>query len=205
LHNHPIKKAQPAHPIQEALTNRWSPYVFSAKAVTDADLTSLFEAARWAASSFNEQPWRYVVTRKQDEEAFARLLGCLSEANQAWVRHAPVLALGLVKTTFSRNGKANRVAVHDLGAASASLTVEATARGLSVHQMAGLDVAKAHREVGAPEDFEVVTALAVGYAGEEGDAGLMERDGTPRTRKALGEFVFGGRFGDAAAWLAGES
>ena len=201
LLNHSTKRAQTGEPIQDALADRWSPYVFADRPVADADLRALFEAARWSASSFNEQPWRYVVARQSEPEAFERLLGCLMEANQGWARHAPVLALGLVKTAFTRNDKPNRVALHDLGAASASLSVEAAARGLSVHQMAGLDVAKAHAEIGAPAGYEVVTALAIGYAGEEGDPGLMKRDAGPRSRKPLEEIVFGGKFGDAAGWL----
>jgi nitroreductase len=169
--------------------------------VAAEDLRALFEAASWAASSFNEQPWRYVVARKEDGEAFERLLDLLVKPNQQWARHAPVLALGLARTTFTRNAKPNRVALHDLGAASASLTFEATARGLHVHQMGGVDTERAHAAVGAPEDFEVVTALAIGYAGDDGDAELLERDAKPRTRRPLDEFVFGWEFGEAVSWL----
>ncbi|MEZ5365677.1 MAG: nitroreductase family protein [Bryobacterales bacterium] len=195
------KHAEPDHPIQRPFMERWSPYVFSGKPVPEQDLRSLFEAARWSASSFNEQPWRYVVARQSDGAAFQRLLECLSEANQKWARHAPVLALGLIKKTFTRNGKPNRVAEHDLGAASAALTTEATVRGLHVHQMAGVDVAKAHEAIGAPEDFEVITALAIGYAGDEGEEAHLERDAKPRTRKPLADFVFGAEFGHKADWV----
>ena len=193
----------PDHPVQSQLTERWSPYVFSSREVSDEDLRALFEGARWAASSYNEQPWRYVVAKKSQPAAFERLLGCLSESNQVWARHAPVLALGLAKKTFTNGGKPNRVSQHDLGAASASLTFEATARGLNVHQMAGVDLEKAHETVGAPDDFEVVTAITIGYPGgpADGDPGLRERDAKPRTRKPLAEFVFGGEFGQAADWL----
>ena len=195
MSNHSIKRADTAHPVEPEIANRWSPYVFASRPVAEQDLQALFEAARWAPSSYNEQPWRYVVARKENSEDFERLLGVLVPANQDWAKHAPVLALGLAKKTFSRSGKPNRVALHDLGAASANLCTEATARGLSVHQMGGLDTAKAHAEIGAPEDFEVVTAIAIGYAGEEGDAELLERDAKPRTRKPLEEIVFQGKFG----------
>jgi nitroreductase len=160
--------------------------------VSDGDLKALFEAASWAANSFNEQPWRYVVATKDDREEYERLLSCLNEGNQGWARHAPVLALGVYKTTFTHNGKPNRVAFHDLGAASANLTVEATARGLVVHQMAGILPDRARDLYGVPEEFEVATALAIGYAGdlEEADEKLAQRDRKPRVRKDLGEFVF---------------
>ncbi|MCB1019637.1 MAG: nitroreductase family protein [Bryobacterales bacterium] len=199
--NDSVKTAHPDHPILPVFAERWSPYVYSSEPVGEDDLRSLFEAARWSASSFNEQPWRYVVARKSEGEAFERLLGCLSEANQAWARHAPVLALGLVKKTFTRNGNPNRVAEHDLGAASAALTAEATARGLHVHQMAGVDMEKAREAIGAPEDFQVVTALAIGYAGDDGEEAHRERDAKPRARKPLAEFVFGADFGKKADWL----
>ena len=203
MKENPVKQADNGHAIQRVLKDRWSPYVFADRPVSDEDLRALFEAARWAASSFNEQPWRYVVAKKSESEAFERLLMCLTESNQKWARHAPVLGISLLRKTLTRGGKPNRVAQHDVGAASASLTVEATARGLNVHQMEGVDVEKAHATVGAPEEFDVVAGIAIGYAGApgEGDPGLQERDRKPRTRKALGELVFGARFGQAADWL----
>src|SRR5580704_17376487 len=90
-------------------------------------------AARWAPSSYNEQPWRYVVATRDDRAQFERLLSCLVEGNQAWAKHVPVLALGIVSLKFAKNGKDNRAAVHDLGLAAGNLVVEATARGLRVH------------------------------------------------------------------------
>jgi nitroreductase len=198
-----VKHGSPDHPIREDLTKRWSPYVFADRPVADEDLRALFEAARWAASSFNEQPWRYVVARRSEGEAFERILSCLVEKNQVWARNAPVLALGLAKKTFTQSGRPNRVALHDLGAASASLTLEATSRGLNVHQMAGVNLEQAHKEIGAPDDFEVVTGIAIGYAGGpgEGDPGLQERDAKPRSRKPLAELVFGATFGESAQWI----
>ena len=132
------KEASPDHPIHELLAKRWSPYAFADRPVSDDDLRSLFEAARWAASSYNEQPWRYIVATKADPEEFERLLSCLVEGNQAWAKAAPVLALGCTSLNFALNGKPNAAAQHDLGLASASLTLEATARGLFVHQMIGI-------------------------------------------------------------------
>lgn len=126
------KRATPAHPIHELVAGRWSPYAFSDRPVSDDDLVSLFEAARWAASSYNEQPWSYIVATKANPEEFERLLSCLIEANQVWARAAPVLGLGCTSLHFSHNNRPNAAAVHDLGLASATLTLEATARGLFV-------------------------------------------------------------------------
>jgi nitroreductase len=117
------KKASTEYTISELLAERWSPYGFRDRSVAPADLRSLFEAARWAASSYNEQPWNYLVATKEDPEEFERILSCLVEANQAWAKAAPVLALGVVNLTFARNNKANRAAVHDLGLASANIVL----------------------------------------------------------------------------------
>src|SRR5215468_11860774 len=132
------KTAMPVHRIHELIARRFSPYAFSPRAVSNEDLCSLFEAARWAASSYNEQPWSYIVAMREDNEEFERLLSCLVEGNQRWASSAPVLVLGIASLNFSRNGKPNRAAIHDLGQASANLTLEATARGLYVHQMIGI-------------------------------------------------------------------
>jgi nitroreductase len=140
------KKASPDHPIHNLLTARWSPYAFDDRPVSNADLCAVFEAVRWAPSSYNEQPWSYIVAKRENPEEFQALLSCLVEANQVWAKAAPVLALGIVRLRFVRNDKPNRAAVHDLGLAAGSLLVEATARGLSVHQMIGIMPEKA-REV----------------------------------------------------------
>ncbi|MBP7937372.1 MAG: nitroreductase family protein [Phycisphaerae bacterium] len=193
------------HPIHKILAQRWSPCGFAETPVPPEDLKSLFEAARWAASSYNEQPWRYIVATRDDPEAFDQLLSCLVEANQAWARFAPVLTLGIAKRTFSRNGAPNRVALHDLGAASASLTFEAGARGLMVHQMGGIHPEKARAAYRIPDDFEVATALAIGYPGTPSGlpAEYRQRDSTPRQRKPLRELVFAKDWGQACDRIAG--
>ncbi len=193
-----IKKAQTDYPIQQVLAERWSPYGFVNRPVAEADLCSLFEAARWAASSYNEQPWSYIVATKENPEEFARLLSCLVEPNQAWARTVPVLALGVISLEFARNHKDNRVAAHDLGLASANLVVEATARGLSVHQMAGIHPDKARELYQIPEHTEAWTALAIGYKADPAhlpDA-IKERDLALRQRKPLSQFVFAGKWGN---------
>ena len=192
------KEASTDHPIHEVLAQRWSPYAFDSRPVSEADLVSLFEAARWAPSSFNEQPWRYIVATKNDTKEFERLLSCLVEANQAWARSAPVLVLGVVSLKFSLNGKDNRAAVHDLGLASANIVMEAMSRGLYVHQMIGILPDRARELYGIPDGFEAWTALAIGYLGDPANLpeNLRQRDQAPRRRKPLSEFVFRARWKD---------
>jgi nitroreductase len=165
--------------------------------VSEADLRSLFEAARWAASSYNEQPWNYLVATRENPREFGRLLSCLVEANQTWAKAAPVLVLGVVSLRFAKNNKDNRAAVHDLGLAAGNLLVEATTRGLSVHQMIGILPDKAREVYQIPEHFEAWTAMTIGYKADPAklpDA-LKERDLAPRQRKRLSEFVFTGQWG----------
>ena len=194
------KQATPAYPIQPLIAARWSPYAFSDRPVSDADLRSVFEAARWAASSYNEQPWRYIVATKANPAEFAKLLSCLVDGNQLWAKVAPVLALGCTSLNFVMNGKPNAAAIHDLGLASATLTLEATARGLSVHQMIGILPDKAREVYRIPDGFLPLTALAIGYAADPSvlPENLRGRDLAQRTRKALAEFVFGGQWGTAS-------
>jgi nitroreductase len=192
-----IKKAVTDYPILQVLAERWSPYGFDDRPVRAADLRSLFEAARWAASSYNEQPWRYLIATKENPREFERLLLCLVEGNQVWAKAAPVLALGIVSLRFAKNDQDNRAAVHDLGLASGNLLVEATSRGLSVHQMIGILPDKAREVYQIPEHYEAWTALAIGYRTDAAkQEGLPdERDLTPRQRKPLSEFVFTGQWG----------
>lgn len=194
------KKASPDHPIHNLLTARWSPYAFDDRPVSDADLCAVFEAARWAPSSYNEQPWSYIVAKRENPEEFQELLSCLVEANQVWAKAAPVLALGIVRLRFVRNDKPNRAAVHDLGLAAGNLLVEATARGLSVHQMIGIVPEKAREVYEIPEGSEAWTGLAIGYPGDPNrlPEPLKERHLAPRQRKPLREFVFSGKWGKAS-------
>lgn len=201
--SHP-KDAHPDHPIQPVLAERWSPCAFADRGVPPETLASLFEAARWAPSSYNEQPWRYLVARREEPEAFAKLLSCLVEANQAWARGAPVLALGVAVTRFARNGKTNRAAFHDLGLAAGNLCAEATARGLAVHQMIGILPDRARELYAIPPEAEALTGLAIGYRGdpETLPESLRGRDLLPRSRRPLAGFVFAGRWQEPAPFLA---
>jgi nitroreductase len=187
-----VKEAQTDYPIEELLTRRWSPYGFADRDVATEDLLAILEAARWAPSSYNEQPWRYLLARRSQPEAFAKLLSCLVESNQVWAKHAPVLLLGVAMLTFLKNGKPNKAALHDLGLAAGNLCMEATTRGLFVHQMIGIVPERVRELYGVPERAEPLTAIAIGYLGDGHNLpeGLQERDRTSRSRRPISAFVF---------------
>ncbi len=200
-----MQKLAPAEsPIHDLIRERWSPRAFADKPVPHDTLRSLFEAARWAPSSNNEQPWAYLVATKDDKENFAKTLGVLVEFNVNWAKNAPVLALAVAKLTFSKNNTPNRNAPYDLGAATALLSVEATSRGLFVHQMAGFDAQKARQVFEIPADWDAFAALAIGYPGdpESLPPSLKDREVAPRTRKPLSEFVMTGQWGHTAPFLS---
>lgn len=200
-----MQKPAPADaPIHQLIRDRWSPRAFSDKPVAPDVLRSIFEAARWAPSSYNEQPWAYFVATKDDPENFSKLLSVLVEFNQGWAKQAPVLALAVAELNFATTGQPNRNGEYDTGAASALLCVEATARGLVVHQMAGFDPDKARQVFGIPKEWAPIAAIAIGYPGDHASLPqpLQERELAPRTRKALGEFVMSGSWGHTATFVA---
>ena len=191
------------HPIHDLLRRRWSPRAFDPnRRVEPEKLRSLMEAARWAPSSNNEQPWGFIVATKDDPEQFGRVLACLVEKNQSWAKHAPVLMITVAATVWTRNGKPNRHAFHDLGQAVAGLTVQATDMGLYVHQMAGFSPDVARQTFEIPATHEAVTAVAVGYPGDPNQLpdDLRQREQTPTTRKPISEFAFEGKWGQQAGW-----
>ena len=189
---HAMKKAPAVDGVLPLFHERWSPRSFTHREVSPALLHKVFEAARWAASSFNEQPWRFLVGRRGDS-AYKKIFASLGEFNQKWARTAPVLILGAARTKFSHNDAANRHALYDLGAAAALLTLQAAALGLATHQMAGFDAEAARKAFGIPEEYAIGSVMALGYQGEPaalGDEALIERETAARTRKPQGEFVF---------------
>jgi nitroreductase len=190
------KPAPTNFPVHDLIRHRWSPRAFSDKPVDREILASLFEAARWAPSSNNEQPWAYFVATKDNAEDFAKMVGVLVEFNADWAKNAPVLLLAVSRLKFP-NANPNRNAFYDTGAATALLSVEATARGLAVHQMAGFDPAKAKQVFEIPEDCEPIAAIAIGFPGDPSSLSqkLKDRENAPRTRKPLTEFVMSGRWG----------
>jgi nitroreductase len=198
------KRARNEHPIHDLLARRWSPRAFADRPVEPAKLRSLLEAARWAPSSFNEQPWAFVVATKDQPDEFARMLGCLVEFNQTWAKAAPVLMLTFAHLAFERNQQPNRHAYHDVGLAVANLTVQATAEGLAVHQMAGILPPKIRTTYAVPDGWDPVSAVAVGYPGDPASLPdeLRKRELAPPTRKPLDAFVFSGGWGKPAPVIA---
>jgi nitroreductase len=197
------KRAPTDFPVHDFIAERWSPRAFSDKLVAPDVLSSLFEAARWAPSSSNEQPWTYIVATKDDAENFAKLVSVLVPFNVTWAQHAPVLALAVAELAFAKNGTPNRNAQYDVGAASSWLTVEATSRGIFVHQMAGYDHDKAREVFAIPAGWEPIAAMAIGYPGdpESLPQSLRDREVAPRTRKPISAFVMSGRWGKKAPFL----
>ena len=191
----PRKPAETSVSIQGALAHRWSPFRFDTRRdVAQTDLVALLEAARWAPSSFGEEPWRFIVARRGDGHRKA-LEDTLMEGN-SYAKRAGVLVATMAKGTFSRNGKPNRVALHDVGLATANLLAEATARGLITHPMGGFDKEALRRAFRIPDDFQPVTILAVGHHDPEvDDPALERREARDRRRRPLADIAFGERFG----------
>jgi nitroreductase len=198
------KPAPSDFPVHELIRERWSPRAFADKPVPRDVLRSIFEAARWAPSSNNEQPWAYIVASRDDKAGFEKMLSVLVEFNANWAKTAPVLALAVAELAFAKNNVPNRNAQYDTGAATALLSVEATARGLAVHQMAGFDPEKARRVFGIPAGWEAIAAIAIGYPGDPASLPqpLQDREMAPRTRKPINEFVMAGHWGHTAPFAA---
>jgi nitroreductase len=193
-----VKHATPDHPILAPIAERWSPYSFNGQPVEREKLLTCLEAARWAESSYNEQPWVFFLAERTNANEFQRALECLLEGNQVWAKHAGVLLLSATSRTFRKNGNPNPVCQHDLGIAAAHMALQATALGLQAHQMQGVNLAKVRQTYNVPEGYDPLTAIAIGYAGKpaEGiDPQLAARDEAPRGRKQLSEFVFMGNWG----------
>ena len=198
------KPAPSDFPVHQLIRERWSPRAFADKPISPEVLRSLFEAARWAPSSNNEQPWAYIAATKDDKASFEKVLGTLVEFNAGWAKNAPVLAIAVARLAFAKNNAPNRMAQYDTGAASALLSVEATAQGLAVHQMAGFDPEKARQTFGIPAEWQAVAALAIGYPGNPDTLPppLKDRELAPRTRKPISEFVMTGSWGHTAPFVS---
>jgi nitroreductase len=196
------KPADVTHPIHALLQRRWSPRAFADRMVEPEQLQSLFEAARWAPSSNNEQPWHFIVGTKADPSAHDRLVACLKEGNRKWAFRAPVLILSVARLNLEDEGTPNRHAWHDTGMAALSLCLQATALGLVTHQMAGFEIEKARTDLGIPAGYEPVAMIAVGYPGDPASLPdyLRERELKPRERKAVTEFVSHGRWNGPPEW-----
>ncbi|MGB0678478.1 MAG: nitroreductase family protein [Polyangiales bacterium] len=187
------------YPILPHLQERWSPRAFDESEMDDSTLRRILEAARWAPSCFNEQPWHFLVARRQEQEGFRLLLSCLNEFNQQWAKRASVLMITAARCNFAENGKDNRHALHDVGLAVAQLTVQATALGYFTHQMAGFSEEKVRTQCKVSEGFTPVTGIAIGRQGavEVLPDALQEKELAPQRRRPQAEFVFGTRWGQA--------
>ncbi len=192
------KTAATRFPAHHLIRHRWSPRAFSDKKVAPEILQSLFEAARWAPSSSNEQPWAFLVGIKGEGDTFQKILGTLVEGNQVWAKHAPVLVIAVSELAFAKSGQPNRNAFYDTGTAVSQLTTEATSRGLFVHQMAGFDPPKAVEAFAIPNGWEPISVFALGYLGDPQALPdtLREREQAPGKRKPLREFVMSGNWGN---------
>lgn len=200
------KHAETRYPIHDLLQRRWSPRAFADWPIAPETLHRLFEAARWAPSAGNGQPWGFIVATRDDEAEFARLLGVLNEKNQAWAQDAAVLILTV--TAIRRpDGKEHRLALYDLGLAVENLIVEGMAHDIFAHQMGGFDAEAARQVFAIPDSHMPVSAIALGYPGdpEALPAEQRERELSPRARKPLDEIVFRGRFGQPTPLVRAEA
>ena len=175
-------------PLDELISQRYSPYDFSDQPVSEETVHQILEAARHAPSSYNEQPWRFIYALKEDQEAYQRLLECAAADNQKWAKDAPVLLLSAAKRHFSKNEKPNRHAWHDTGTAVGFFLLKATELGLHAHQMAGFSPEKAQEVLDIPQEFQPVAMIALGHLGDD------ERP--DKGRKAVEEIAMRGKWRD---------
>ncbi|WP_128543783.1 nitroreductase family protein [Larkinella soli] len=185
------KTAPTQHEVLDVIRNRWSPRSFADRPVAQEDLETLFEAASWAPSAINEQPWRYIYAHRSDTETFEKLLACLAPGNQVWARDAAVLVLSVARKTYSATGKPNRTHLYDTGAANLALLLQGTEMGIFGHQIGGFDLNKTVETVQLSDDFEPAVFIALGYRDsyEKLAEPFRTREMTPRSRKTVQEFT----------------
>ena len=193
--------------IHELLEKRYSPKAFDDKNIEQEDLIKLLEAARWSPSSMNEQPWRFIVGVKNEDETHDKIYDTLAEGNKLWAKNAPVLILTIASNFYQRNGEPNKHAGYDLGQAIANLTFQASAQELYVHQMGGFSAQKAKELFDIPEGFTPMSVVAIGHLGNSEDLPEKVRpaDKSKRKRKELEEIVFQDYFGNKSDLVQSES
>lgn len=175
---------QPHLDVMDCIRERFSPYAFEPRSIPTETLKLCFESARWAASSYNEQPWSYLCAKRENSREFEKMISCLAEGNQEWASNAGAVVFAIVYRTMSRNGKHNRSAEHDMGFASALFNLQAVTCGLQVHHMEGINRSKIQTLYSLDESSEAITGFAIGYVSKE-----EERKRDQRTRKSVAEFV----------------
>ncbi len=193
------KLASNEYPILDQLRERWSPRAFSHRPISIESIKSILESARWAASCFNEQPWRFIIASETQPLSFEIALSCLNEWNRSWASSAPLILFAFSKEYFE-DGKKNFHAAYDTGQAVANMTIQATTLGLSMHQMAGILSEKICASYNVPLGFTPVCAAAIGYQGntENLTDDLREKELAPRTRKPLSELVYAEKWNETA-------
>jgi nitroreductase len=192
------KSTEVEYPVMDLITARRSRRAYAPQPVEPEKIHSLFEAARWAPSSLNEQPWAYIYATKDQPELWNKLFEALNDSNKVWVHQAPLLVLSLARKTLVRNGAINGSARYDVGGANVLLSLQATQLGLNVHQMGGYDRQKAIQNLQIPEHYEPVVMLAIGYPGQPDQLPdkLMQREISPRERYTQEFFVMNKPFGE---------
>jgi nitroreductase len=183
-------------PVVDLIEQRRSRRAYSSKPIEREKIQSLFEAARWAPSSMNEQPWAYIYATKDQPELWNKLLDTLNESNKVWAINAPLLILSLARKTHQQNGAINAYAKYDTGSANALLSIQATHVGLNVHQMGGYNRQKAIEALNIPDTYEPVVMMAIGYLGDPEilSENLKQREVAPRERYTQDFFVFNKTF-----------
>jgi nitroreductase len=194
------KKAKTVVPVNDLIARRWSGRAYDAsRAVPEKHILALFEAARWSPSCFGDQPWRYIICNKYNNQvAWEQAFSCLGEGNQSWARDAPVLILSIADSIMSKTGKPNRWGQYDTGAATMSLCIQATELGLMVHQMGGFDADKSREIFSIPEQYTPMAMMTVGYQlpTDKIDGEIKEREFADRARKPLSQNFFEGSWGN---------
>jgi nitroreductase len=182
--------------ILEIIKNRRSRRTYIDKPIEAGKIRSLFEAARWAPSSANEQPWRYIYATREQPELYSRIFNALSDGNKTWAKDAPLLLVSLARKIYLKNERPNGSAKYDIGAANAFLSLQATQLGLNVHQMGGFDHAILRENLNVPDTFDLGVVMAIGYPGDPKTLPqqLQERELSPRLRHSQNEFVMNHSF-----------
>src|SRR6187200_2617919 len=196
------KIAKTDYPINELIAKRWSARAFSTRQVEKSKLLSILEAARWAPSSRNEQPWRYIVFTNNNPEKLKKAQSVLKDIND-YAKRAPILVCAITKKTYSDNRNHNRLHFHDLGAANENMFLEAFNQGLIMHEMGGFDIQKAREIFNIPEDYETGVMIAIGYQDNYDilPDSLSQKAFLPRQRKSLSEIAFLEELGNGISGL----
>lgn len=191
------KPAANQFPIHEFIRERWSPRSYKKEKIENNDLLSMFEAARWAPSSINEQPWSFIAATQEEKESFSKMVYCLGGNNPRWAINASALVIILANNNFEKTGAPNRHSFFDAGLATSQFIFEATSRGYHSHIMGGFDIQKTTSEFSIPDSHSVIAFLSVGKIDSPDSLpeDLKARELTDRVRKPLDQILFSEKFG----------